>query len=288
MGAAAEVTVWEAFRSLPLDGEGLYPSLVKHLDETSFWSPPGDTLEIGGGDAELWRQGGRALVERVVERGRLLVTDADAGLVRTCRDVALLKQPGVTIEQADVTALPYEAGRFARVLAVHVLHWCRPEERLSAAVAEIRRVLNRSGRATIVAVDAAVHMKEVYTLLGEARSLVLDAGGAVLGMPAEAPRVQPFCAANAEGYLEKAFARVVRRELAYAHVVPIEHGGQRGENFLVRYVRTLPFIEDGIREGQIPEAFFAAVRERARAFLEAQGALRMSRRDVIYDCTGSL
>lgn len=284
-----ELWVWEAFRSLPLAGPGLHAWLADYFHASGLLAPAGDTLEIGGGDGHLWQVGGDALLDRVLAAGALHVTDADPDLVARCRSLPHLQRPGVVVAAADATRLPYADGRFARIIATHVLHWCATPAALRQALAEIARVLRPGGRAAIVTVDEIVHMTELYALLRRAKDSLVGRGVAVAAViPDRAPRVLPFCAGNASGYLGERFAVVRRIDCDYAHRVEagrLVHGVP-GPDFLDRYVRTLPFVKEAVARQQLPEAFFAEVGARVRAELDARGVFAMSRRDVLYECVG--
>lgn len=72
---------------------------------------------------------------------RLTATDLDAAMVRAARD-RLSGLPGAIVEQADVTALPFDDGTFDVVTSYlmlhHVIDW-------PAALAEAARVLRPGG-----------------------------------------------------------------------------------------------------------------------------------------------
>ena len=282
----SELEVWEAFRSLRLEGQGLFPSMISHLLSRKALGPPGPTLEIGAGDAELWRQGGGAFVDSVLAAGPLHLTDADPALVARLRAMPLVQRPGVTVDHADVMALPFPASKFARVLAMHVLHWCGTPSNVEQAVQALARSLLPNGVAFIVTVDEQVHMVELYRLLGAARAALIRRGVACPAMPPTSPRVLPFCAGNAPSFLSAAFARIQRFDWRYAHLVDQFHPALRvpSETFLVGYVRTLPFVREAVASGQLPEEFFDEV---ATLFLDEIGRgsfFRMSRCDVLYEC----
>lgn len=103
------------------------------LDGLTLW---GDVLEIGGGIG--------AMADGVAERFpdvRLTVTDVDEAMVAGAR-IRLAKHENVVAERADVTALPYAAGRFDVVTSYlmlhHVIRWLD-------ALSEAARVLRPGG-----------------------------------------------------------------------------------------------------------------------------------------------
>ncbi len=277
-----ETWVWEAFRHLRLEGRGLYDRLAEHVGSAEVLAMRGDTLEIGGGDAHLWLTGGQALLARVLERGRLVITERDPALVATARAGPIAHVPGVDVSTADVLDLPFATGHFARVIAVHVLHWCGTEDGVRKAASEIARVLAPGGSALLVTVDERTHMRELYALLRRAA----DAVGMSEPVPEVSPRVLPFCASNATEILSDSFIGRTRTDWAYAHLVErFTSGGVAAEDFVERYVRTLPFVRDALARGAVPATLWAELRRLVLGELDAEGVLRWSRRDVLYECT---
>lgn len=282
-----DAEAWEAFRSLPLDGSDLYTSLRAHLSKSGFFGPDGGTLEVGAGDGFLWDGEGAALLERALARGRVVLTDRDPGCVATCRDRMRREHPAVVVEEADVARLAYPHASFARVLAVHVLHWCDSPESLRGAVAELARVMRPDARALVVTVDASVHMAEVYALMQDAKAR-LEARGVPLDLeiPERPPRIGRFCAENAASYLRASFGDVRPIRIDYAHrVVGVHpHLPISGEDLVVRYVESAPFLRAARVDRAALDAFFGEMRSAVAASIRASGAFRVSRRDVLYEC----
>ena len=286
--ALDEIAVWEAFRALRLEGVAVHARLVRHMLERNVFAVPGDTLEIGGGDGELWRAGGEPFFGRALDAGAVHVTDSDPNLVEASRTLGLFRRDGVFVERADVERLPYSSQQFARAVALHVLHWCQTPERIARAIAEIARVLEPAGRAFVVTVDEQVHMVEVYRLMQRARAVLIEQGVRCdQEIPSASPRVLPFCAANAPAFLAAEFEHVRRIECEYAHHVEARHSSLDipGDAFFVGYLRTLPFIKAAIEENRLPDELFDECASLFRAHIAAHGTFRMSRRDVIYDCS---
>lgn len=272
------VDVWAAFRALRTDGADVYASLRRHLPESGFLKRPGDTLELGAGDGFLWRGEGAPLLRSACSRGSVLLTDVDPA-VEQCRNLG-----GVAVERADAGRLPYQAERFARVLAVQVLHWCE----LPAAVNELARVLDTEGCAVVVTVDERVHLTEVYALMREAKGR-LQARGVPFDvvLPAVPPRISRFCASNAEELLSGAFASVRRIDFDYAHLFEARHPSLPvgGGELLSLYVGSAPFLRETQLEPGRLDAFIAEVKVLAEEAIAARGAFRASRRDVLYECS---
>lgn len=278
----SEPDVWQEFRRLPLIGGDVYAHTIEHMKRSGFFGASGDTLEIGGGDGEVWRVGGDDALAAALAAGRLVVTDRDADLVARCAGLGHLHRPGIVIESADVTRLQYRDCSFARVVAVHVLHWCATPDAIATAIHEIARVLRDDGRALVVTVDDSVHMRELYDVMRRAKASLARRGIAVdLDIPRTSPRVLPFCASNAPEYLSRRFESVRRVDCDYAHVVDWRY--QRldvpGHDFMAEYLKTLPFLRG------VPQAFHEEVAALVRVEIVAHGAFRFSRRDVIYDCS---
>jgi len=96
----------------------------------------GDVVELGAGSGAM-AEG----VLRAHPEIKLTVTDLDATMVRAARE-RLSGLAGVTVKQADVTALPFDDGSFDVVTSYlmlhHVIDW-------PAALAEAARVLRPGG-----------------------------------------------------------------------------------------------------------------------------------------------
>ncbi|HBQ15913.1 MAG TPA: hypothetical protein DEF51_33890 [Myxococcales bacterium] len=286
-GTLDELAVWEAFRALRLEGRTVHERLSDYIVGSGVLERCGDTLEIGVGDAHLWRTGGQPLLDAVLARGELVLTDQDADLVQRCASYPLLQREGVTTRRADARELPFADRCFARVMTTHVLHWCGSPDGVRAAVGELARVLAVDGRALVTTVDERVHMGEVYSLLSRAAAAIEAAGVPVTEpIPSSSPRVAPFCAGNAEDFLRERFDVVERVDCDYAHIVEPWHAqlDVPGEVFMVRYLRTLPFVKEALRSGRMRPELLEEVRVSLADHLARDGSFRMSRRDVIYDC----
>ncbi|WP_448061800.1 class I SAM-dependent methyltransferase [Cellulomonas hominis] len=96
----------------------------------------GAVLEIGGGSGAMADS-----VARTRPEASLTVTDLDEAMVRSAR-ARLKEHPHVSVERADVTALPYETGTFETVTSYlmlhHVIEW-------ESALTEAARVLRPGG-----------------------------------------------------------------------------------------------------------------------------------------------
>lgn len=286
-----DAQAWEAFRSLPLDGADLYTRLREHLSTSAFFGDDGDTLEVGAGDGFLWEGEGAVLLERALARGRLVLTDRDPECVATCRDRIRRTHSTVVVEEADVAGLAYGPACFARVLAVHVLHWCDSPDAVRTAVAELARVMRPDAHALVVTVDAAVHMAEVYSLMHDAKARLRSRGMHLdVEIPERPPRISRFCAGNAASYLCAAFGDVRAVPIGYAHrVVPADpHLPIAGEDLVARYVGSAPFLRAASVASAALEAFLDEIRLLVADAIRVSGAFHVSRRDVLYECRSPL
>ena len=282
-----EVAVWEAFRALRIEGADLYARLVAHMSESGFFAVAGASLEVGSGDGAFWKAA-PGMLRDALRAGSLHLTDTDAALIEKDRADPFFATPGLALAVADIERLPFREGAFRRLMATHVLHWCSTPERVGRAAHELARVVADGGSALVVTVDERVHMREAYELLRDARAALLAKGiSCAAEMPTVAPRVLPFCAGNAHQILERAFSRVQRVDLRYAHLIDAVHPtlGLRGDDFFVGYLRTLPFLRDAVTRGSAPEALFTEARRLFREHTEKDGPFRFSRCDVLYHCS---
>lgn len=280
-----ETWVWQAFRSLRVEGTPVHRAVTEYALASGFFDTPGPMLEIGGGDGYLW-DASEEFTRRAGEAGPVTITDLDVALVERCRADERLRRIGADVCEADVERLPFGGRSFARAIVIHVLHWCATPLRVTRAIAEVARVLDPRGRALVVTVDEHVHMTELYALLERARDAVLADGARMpLVIPRSSPRVSSFCASNAPSYLGGAFAEIRRVDCPYAHIVDSTHPelGVSGDDFVANYARTLPFLRAGVDSGDVPGVFFDEVGRQVRAAIADRGALRFSRCDVIYD-----
>jgi ubiquinone/menaquinone biosynthesis C-methylase UbiE len=99
----------------------------------------GRVLEVGCGSAALWA----ANAYRIPPGWQLSLTDLSPGMLDEAqRALSTLDRP-ITVQTADVAALPFPTGSFDAVLANHMLYHVPDRPR---ALAELRRVLRPGGR----------------------------------------------------------------------------------------------------------------------------------------------
>lgn len=279
--------VWEAFRTVALDGDDLYVQLRRYLTESGFFDQPGDTLEVGAGDGALWRADGESLLDLAASKGRVVLTDADAACVEKCRTLRRSRAVVDTAE-CDAQRVPYPDATFARVLAVQVLHWCSGTDGIRTAVHELARVARQDSRVVVVTVDAHVHMVELYSLMHQAKERMTSEGLRFdVEVPRHPPRIAGFCATNAGEYLRASFGAMRRVDVRYAHRIERAHPALplAGDHLVAKYVESAPFLRQSGEDDDSKRAFLKAVRGLVSDAIARHGAFRMSRCDVIYDCT---
>jgi ubiquinone/menaquinone biosynthesis C-methylase UbiE len=113
-----------------------------------------DVLEVGCGDAMIWRENG----DRIPDGWRLTLTDLSPGMVEEARAV-LGERAQYAV--ADVQELPFDDASFDAVIANHMLFHVRDRER---AHSELARVLRPGGRFTATTVGRD-HLKELRELV---------------------------------------------------------------------------------------------------------------------------
>lgn len=128
-------------RAMEVVNRGAYRETIARLgicqDDT--------VLELGCGPGQ-----GLSRLRALASRGRIDAVDASGEMLRRARrrnDVAI-GAGRIALVGADFAALPFQAGRFDRVLAVNVVYfWIRPD----AVLSEILRVMKPRGRLAIFA-----------------------------------------------------------------------------------------------------------------------------------------
>ena len=98
----------------------------------------GEVLEIGGGSGAM-----AALVADRCPAARFTVTDLDERMVDAARNRLGMRTNVVAVEEADVTKLPFDDGRFDAVTSYLMLHHVIDWE---DALTEAHRVLKPGGR----------------------------------------------------------------------------------------------------------------------------------------------
>lgn len=151
-------------------------------------------LEVGVGSARMWD----TLMERVPPDWRLTLTDRSEGMVAAARSVFDRWGRAATFGVADVQALHFADGAFDLVFANHMLYHVSD---LSAAVAELRRVLRPGGR-LVAATNGREHLAEIVDLL---RALRADWPG----LRVDVPERLSFTLETGAAALEAAFDHVV-------------------------------------------------------------------------------
>lgn len=100
-------------------------------------APDSEILELGCGTGEMWKTNLPLPQENV----RLLLTDFSEGMVESARE-SLKEYGNVSYDVVNIENIPYEDGRFDRVIANMMLHHVSDLEK---GLSEVRRVLADGG-----------------------------------------------------------------------------------------------------------------------------------------------
>lgn len=135
--------------------QGWFPWLLEQADVSHAQR----VLELGCGNGELWiKAKGSELTQK-----KILLSDASVGMVEDARS-RLEEQFGKEIfsfAHFDCEEIPLESKEFDRILANHVLFYCK---NVSKALAEIGRVLTEDGM-FCCSTYGSNHMKEISELV---------------------------------------------------------------------------------------------------------------------------
>lgn len=131
--------------------------------------PDDHVLEIGfGPGTAIQRLAGRARFVAGVDPSEVMVRQA------TARNRRAIEEGRVELRQGSVSALPYESGRFDKVLSVNsIMAWPDPARDLG----EVYRVLKPGGRVAITVQPRWVRTEPAVMQIGdELRALLSQAG----------------------------------------------------------------------------------------------------------------
>lgn len=137
--------------------QGWFPWLLEQADIESAEH----ILELGCGNGELWT---KARSEDLMQK-QIVLSDASVGMVEDARN-RLVKQFGEEIfsfSHFDCEEIPLPSHSYDRVLANHVLFYCK---NVSKALAEVTRVLSENG-VFCCSTYGSKHMKEISELVKE-------------------------------------------------------------------------------------------------------------------------
>ena len=117
-----------------------------------------DILELGCGNGELWQR----ISPEELRGKQIVLSDISAGMVEDARNaLARNKKTAFAFSQFDCENIPYEDKSYDRVLANHVLFYCK---NLGRALSEIGRVIKPDGM-LCASTYGSRHMKEISDLV---------------------------------------------------------------------------------------------------------------------------
>ena len=135
--------------------KGWFPWLFEHCQ-----IQPGDTiLEIGCGDASLWRENR----ERIPENIKIILSDLSDGMMRDVKRSIGKKDERFRFDVMDAHQIHMPDASVDLLIANHVLFYC---EDLQQVFREIKRVLKSNG-IFICSTYSGSHMKEISELVKE-------------------------------------------------------------------------------------------------------------------------
>ena len=179
-------------------------------------------------------------------------------------------------------------GPFDCVLALFMLYELRKPFMIHQALKNIASVLRtNTGAAVIMTMDESVHMMELYQMLLDTQ-IELKKDGTIIDVefPTSAPAIQAFCAGNAEEYLNTHFKQVKKYKLPSCVLVSHHQEGTdlTGAECIVRYLRSLEFVQRLEQDKKINEHFFTKLKQVAKQRIDdsPDKKLPIRRLDVLY------
>ena len=118
---------------------------------------PARILELGCGNAELWRQN----LDRIPARWDITISDLSPGMLRDAIRGLGDRSQRFHIARIDAQRVPFDAGSFDLVVANHMLYHVPDRAR---ACREIRGILKPAGR-FLAATNSQDHMLELHKLI---------------------------------------------------------------------------------------------------------------------------
>jgi len=216
-------------------------------------------LDTGCGPAWLWELNHREIPPGV----RIVLSDLSAGMVgeAVARVISTGQFERVDGRAADLQSLPFEDGRFDRIVANHMLYHL-PEP--ARGVAELARVVRSDGR-VVAATNGRRHMRELWAIRGEVFDIepvdrTVDVFGAEVGF---ATLRDHFARVEWHGYIDELHCT--------------------DPNDVMAYVCSTPPAEDATAEQ------LAALESHVFAAFEAGGgAMKITKDAGCFVCTGPL
>lgn len=115
---------------------------AKHLVQTASIQPGERVLDVACGTGSV----ARSVIPYVGERGQVAGLDRNAAMLEVAKTVTNVSRPAIEWRQGNAEQLPYADGSFDVVLCQQALQFF---EQPPQALAEMRRVLVRDGRAAL-------------------------------------------------------------------------------------------------------------------------------------------
>ncbi len=195
-------------------------------------------------------------------RGPVFGADLSAGMLRTARPV----NTGVPLLATDVQALPFPAGSFDVVLAMHMLYHVPDRAR---GLAEIRRVL-RPGGVALVLTNSESHFRELDDVLMAAAVATVDESHV-----RSRASITLFKSESAVAELEAVFADVTQHDFAAELLVDAVEP-------VSAYARSMGmFVTD---EADELEPVLAELERRVAETIAAEGAFRIGNACACFVC----
>ncbi len=198
-------------------------------------------LEVGCGSGSLWSEN----MGKIPPNVSLVLSDISDGMIRDARNAIGITDRRFSFRSFDCSKIPLTDTFFDRVIANHVLFYCKNIPRVCA---EIKRVMKEDGQ-FICSTYSAAHMAEITQLVQEFDSRIVLSADHLY---------ERFGLENGENILHGSFSKIELRrykdELIVNKAQPLIeyilscHGNQN-QYILDRYKEFHVFVEDKTSHG---------------------------------------
>ena len=198
-------------------------------------------LELGCGNGRLWIEN-KAKLPADCE---IILSDISEGMIRDVRREQSLQDDRFSFAAFDCHAIPYEDASFDRVIANHVLFYCKDVDRVCS---EVGRVLKPGGR-FVCGTYGVAHMQEVSRLVTQFDDRITLSGENLyehFGKENGAQALAPYFAEVDWQQYEDALI-VTQAEPLIEYVLSC-HGNQN-QYILEKYNKFRKYVEGQIRNG---------------------------------------